>query len=107
MAQSNESNLRGLEFFWNNTSSENQHYWEKWSEKFQLTIIAKGSVDIEDVIKPPIRNELTYPIAEPTESSDDQSRRAEIDKRHRLAIQAYNEDMKRRKAEDNAKFIGI
>ena len=52
MAQSNESNLRGLEFFWNNTSSKNQHDWEKWSEKFQLTIIAKNSVDIEDVIKP-------------------------------------------------------
>ena len=29
MAQSNESNLRGLEFFWNNTSSENQRDWEK------------------------------------------------------------------------------
>ena len=50
MAQSNESNLRGLEFFWNNASSENQHDWEKWSEKFQITIIAKASVDIEDVI---------------------------------------------------------
>ena len=50
MAQSNESNLRGLECFWNNASSENQHDWEKWSEKFQITIIAKASVDIEDVI---------------------------------------------------------
>ena len=61
-------------------------------------------MDIEDVINPPIRIELTYPIGEPTESSDGQSRRAERDERHRLAIQAYNEEMRRRKAEDIAKF---
>ena len=77
MAQSNESNLRGLEFFWNNTSSENQHDWERWSENFQLTFIAKYSVDIEDVINPPVRTEPVYPMTEPPDPSDDQARRAE------------------------------
>ena len=76
MAQSNESNLRGLELFWNNSSKENQHDWERWSEKFQLTIIVKDSVDIEDVINPPVRNELLYPMAEPPDPSYDQARRA-------------------------------
>ena len=61
-------------------------------------------MDNEDVINPPARLELAYPIAEPTDPSDDQPRRAEKDKRHRLDIQDYNEEMRRRKAEDNAKF---
>ena len=107
MAQSNELNLRGLEFFWNNTLSENQHDWERWSEKFQLTTIAKDSVDIADVINPPVRTELAYPMAEPAEPSDDQARRAENEEQHRIAIQNYNEEMRRRKAEDNAKFNGL
>ena len=102
MVQSNESNLRGLEFFWNNTSSESQHDWERWSEKIQSTIIAKDSVHIEEVINLPVRLELVYPIAEPMDPSDDQPCWAEKDERHRLAIQSYNEEMRRRKAEDNA-----
>ena len=107
MAQSNESNLRGLKFFWNNTSSENQHDWEKWSEKFQLTIIAKDSVDIEDVINPPVRTELVYPMAELADPSDDQASRAEKEEHHRITILNYNEEMRRRGAEDNAKFNGL
>ena len=95
------------QFFWNNTSSESQHDWEKWSEKFQPTIIAKDSVDIEDVINPPVRTELAYPMAEPAEPSDDQARLAEKEEQHRIAIQNYNEEMRRRKAEDNAKFKGL
>ena len=34
-------------------------------------------------------------------------RRAEKDERHRLAIQDYNHEMRRRKAEGNAKFKGL
>ena len=64
-------------------------------------------MDIEDVINPPARPELAHALAEPTDLSDDQRRRAEKDERHRLAIQVYNEEMRRRKAEDNAKFNGL
>ena len=46
-------------------------------------------------------------MAEPTDPSDDQTRRAEKDERHRLPIQDYNEEMRRRKAEDNAKINGL
>ena len=78
-----------------------------WSKKFQLTIIAKDSVDIEDVINPPIRNELVYPTAEPLDPSDDQARRAEREEHNRIAVQNYNEEVRRRRAEDNAKFNGL
>ena len=94
-------------FFWNNSLNENQHDWERWSEKFQLTIIAKDSVDIEDVINPSVRTELVYPMAEPPDPSGDQDRRSEKEEHHRIAIQNYNEELRRRRAEDNAKFNGF
>ena len=99
--------MRTRVFFWNNTLSEKQHDWEMWSEKFQLSINAKDSVDIDDVINPPVRSELAHSMAEPAEPSDDQARRAEKEEQHRIAIQNYNEEMRRRKAEDNAKFNGL
>ena len=46
-------------------------------------------------------------MAEPTHPSDDQTRRKEKDERHGLSVQDYNEEMRRRKAEDNAKFNGL
>ena len=67
--------------------------------------IAKDSVDIEDVINPPIRNELAYPTAEPPDPSDDQARRAEKEEHHRIAVQNCNEELRR--TEDNAKFNGL
>ena len=64
-------------------------------------------MDIDDVINPPVRTELAYPMAETSELSDDQACRAEKEEQHRIAIQNYNEEMRRRKAEDNAKFNGL
>ena len=52
------------------------------AKKFQLIIIAKDSVDIEDVINPSSRLEITYPIPETSEASDDQTRRAEKEERN-------------------------
>ena len=46
-------------------------------------------------------------MAEPAEPSVDQARRAEKEEQHRIAFQNYNEEMRRRKAEDNAKFNGL
>ena len=54
----------------------------KLAEKFQLTIIAKDSVVIEDMINPPSRLKITYPIPETSEPSDDQTRRAEKEERN-------------------------
>ena len=46
-------------------------------------------------------------MAEPAEPSDDQARWAEKEEQHRIAVQNYNEEMRRRKAEDNTKFNGL
>ena len=82
-----------------------QHDWGKWSEKFQLTIIAKDSVDIEDLINPPGRPELIYPTAEwKLQRSNPVGPRKRTSK---PALQSYNEEVRRRKAEDNAKFNGL
>ena len=41
MAQSEDSNLRGLEFFWMHSTNEISRDWKKWTEQFHLIIIAK------------------------------------------------------------------
>ena len=46
-------------------------------------------------------------MAEPADPSDDQARRAEKEEHHRIAILNDNEKMRRRRAEDNAKFNGL
>ena len=46
-------------------------------------------------------------MAKPAEPSDDQARRAEKEEQHRIAIQNFNEGMRRRRAEVNAKFNGL
>ena len=73
---------------------------------FQLTVIAEDSVDIEDVTNPPERSELLYPVPETSESFDDQTRRTQKEERYKQAQQAYKEEARRRKAENNAKFSG-
>ena len=46
-------------------------------------------------------------MAESAEPSDDQARRVEKEDQHRIAIQNYNEETRRRKAENNAEFNGL
>ena len=46
-------------------------------------------------------------MAEPGDPTDDQARRAKKEEHHRIAILNYNEEMRRRKAEDSAKFHGL
>ena len=46
-------------------------------------------------------------MAEPPDPSNDQARRAEKEEHHRIAIPNYNEELRRRRAEDNAKFNGL
>ena len=58
-------------------------------------------MDIEDVINPPVRTELAYPLAEPAEPSDDQARWAVKEEQHQIAVQDYNEEMRRQKTMQN------
>ena len=51
------SKIRGLEFSWNYSSNEIPMTGKK-SENFQLTIIAKASVSIDEVDIPPERGSI-------------------------------------------------
>ena len=52
MAQStNESNVRGIPLFWQNHTVDPPIPWEDWSDLFQLAIIAKENIDIENSIR--------------------------------------------------------
>ena len=52
MAQSNsnESNVRGIPSFWQNHTVGPPIPWEEWSDLFQLAIIAKENIDIENLL---------------------------------------------------------
>ena len=51
MAQSsNESNVRGIPPFWQNHTVDPPIPWEDWSDLFQLAIIAKENIDIENLL---------------------------------------------------------
>ena len=58
----------------------------KWAEKIQLTICAKSSVQIEDVITPPLIPKITYLIPETSEPSNDQTCRAEKEEKNKQAL---------------------
>ena len=72
MTQSNDSNLYGLEIFWNYSTNEIPHDWTKLGAKLNLTITAKDSVDIGDIINTPEREPIHAPIPEqqPAENED-------------------------------------
>ena len=54
MAQSNESNVRGVPFFWPNHTLEPPRSWTQWSDQFQLAIIAKENLDIDSLNGPEV-----------------------------------------------------
>ena len=56
------------------------------------------------MIDSPARSDLIYLVPETAEFSDDQTRQTEKEERYKQALQVYNEKVRRRKAEDNAKF---
>ena len=45
MAQSNESNVRGIPSFSSNHSLKTTHSWTQWSDKFQLATTDKNILD--------------------------------------------------------------
>ena len=58
----------------------------------------------EEVINPSINSELFFfSVPETLEPSADTTRRKEREERNKQAIHAYNEELQRKKASDNAK----
>ena len=76
MAQSNsnESNVRGIPSFWQNHTVDPPIPWEEWSDLFQLAIIAKENIDIENLLNPTERYHPPPPTLEnrPENESDAQ-----------------------------------
>ena len=62
----------------------------------------------EEVINPSISSELFFfSVPETLEPSADTTRRKEREERNKQAIHAYNEELQRKKAKDNAKINGL
>ena len=69
MAQSNESNVRGIPSFSSNHSLKTTHSWTQWSDKFQLATTAKNILEIGsfNVLEIPERQ---FPILEHATGSE-------------------------------------
>ena len=71
MAQSIDSILRVLEFIWNQSTNDIPYICEKRVEKFPLPVIAKISVEVDDIINPTERKAKQAPNPEqPAENED-------------------------------------
>ena len=75
MAQSNESNVRGIPSFWPNHTLELAHSWTQWNNQFQLATIAKENLDIDSLNRPEVP-EMQFPILEQTTGSESDKNRA-------------------------------
>ena len=83
MAQSNsnESNVRGIPSFWQNHTVDPPIPWEEWSDLFQLAIIAKENIDIENLLNPTERYHPPPPTLEnPPENESDAQKTSRIER---------------------------
>ena len=66
MAQSNsnELNVRGIPSFWQNHTVDPPIPWEEWSDLFQLAMIAKENIDIDNLLNPIERYHPHSPVLE-------------------------------------------
>ena len=95
MAQSlSESRMRGVPPFWQNRTIEPPIPWEEWSDMFQLALIAKENIDINNLLNPSDRKIVTPATFE--KAPDSKS----ADKAARLARNI--EEKRRYEDEENA-----
>ena len=84
MAQpNNESNVRGIPSFWQNHTVDPPPPipWEDWSDLFQLAIIAKENIDIENFLNPSERHHPQPPNLEnPTDGKTDSQKRSRMER---------------------------
>ena len=103
MAQSNDSNVRGIPPFWSNHTLEPPHARTQWSDQFQLAIIAKENLDIES-LHGPEAPETQIPNLEQTTGSESGTDRASKETRKKLAIKQYEAAEEKRINEEKRKF---
>ena len=96
MAQSsNESNVRGIPPFWQNHTVDPPTPWEDWSDLFQLAIIAKENIDIENLLNP---SERQHPLPPNLENPPD----GETDAQRRLRLERNIQEQRRYDEEETA-----
>ena len=102
MAQSNKSNLRGIPAFWPNHTMEPPHSWTHWSDQFQLTIIAKENLDIDNLSGREVP-EVQFPILEQSTGSELENERASREARNRITMKSYEVAEEKRKSDEKKK----
>ena len=109
MAQSNsnESNVRGIPSFWQNHTVDPPIPWEEWSDLFQLAIIAKENIDIENLLNPSERYHPLPPTLEnPPENESDAQKPSRTERKIREQKKFDDEEMASIKSETK-KFNGM
>ena len=87
MAQSNDSNSRGIPF-WPNHTLEPPHAWTQWSDQFQWAVNAKKNLDIESLHGPEVP-ETQISILEQDTGSESETDRASRETRSRNAMKQF------------------
>ena len=106
MAQSNDSNVRGIPPFWPNHTLEPPHAWTQWRDQFQLAIIAKENLDLESLHGPEIP-ETQIPILEQATGNETDAERAIRENRNKNAMKQYDSADEKRINEEKRKFNGM
>ena len=106
MAQSNDSNVRGIPPFWPNHTLEPPHAWTQWSDQFQLAIIAKENLDLESLHGPEIP-ETQIPILEQATGSESDAEKANRESRNKSTMKQYEYTKEKRINEEKKKFNGM
>ena len=106
MAQSNESNVRGIPSFWPNHTLEPPHSWPQWSDQFQLAIIEKENLDIDGLNGPEV-TETKTPILEQVTGNESDTDRASGETRNKNAMKQYEAAEEERINEEKRKLHGM
>ena len=93
LAQSIDSSLRGLPTFWPNHTAEPTTQWTNRIDQYNLAIIAKENLDIDN-LKDPLESETTIPIFEGAQDSKNETQRKVREARSKDVMRVY------KKAED-------
>ena len=110
MAQSNsnKSNLRGIPSFWQNHTVDPPVPWEEWSDLFQLAIIAKENIDIENLLIPTERYHPLPPTLEnPRENESDSQKKTSRFERNIREQKGYDDEVMASIKSETKKFNGM
>ena len=106
MAQSNESNVRGIPSFWPKHTLEPPHSWTQWSDQFQLAIIEKENLDIDGLNGPEVPETKIPILDQVTGSESDTDRATSGETRNKNAMKQYEAAEEERINEEKRKFNG-